>query len=208
MPTHIRAHITWQCGSMLPRDAHQITPCFRHQSLLVEGAPEYDQLAQDLLDIFAGGPSFWVSKPGNQCTVKLYEIKPAVAGQPNRPKATKVKNPATSAEATCFREAALCLSFYGGQNFPTQRGRLYLPYWLWGSASGLTARPAASDRTKVETLVPLLAGLGGVNVDWIVWSHKLQAATKVTNYWVDDEWDIQRRRGNLASARTAGTTSG
>lgn len=208
MPTHIRAHVTWQCGSMLPRDAHQITPCFRHQNVLPFDDVAWGDLADDLLDIFGGGPGYWVNRPSNQLTVKLYEIKPPVAGQPNRPKAVRVKNAATSVEASLMREVALCLSFWGGQNFATQRGRLYLPYWLWGTAGGLTARPAAADRTKAETLVPLLSGLGGVNVDWIVWSHKLQQATKVEHYWVDDEWDIQRRRGNIATARTQGDTGG
>jgi len=206
VPTHIRAHVQWQVGSMLPRDIHQITPCFRHQQELDPlGGVDWDNLATDLLTIFAGAGG-WVNKTGNQCTVKLYRIQDAVAGQPNRPKSVKIAAAGMSNEASIFREAALCLSFYGGNNFPDERGRLFLPAWVFSAA--LAARPTNTDITKAKSLAPLLSGLGGVNVDWITWSPTKKKATRVEKYFVDDEWDVQRRRGLQYTARVIESTSG
>src|SRR5688500_4821787 len=164
MPTHIRAHIQYQCGAMLPRDIHQITPCFRAQTGFDPlGGTDWDQLAQDLLDKMNGGTGFIFSKATNQTTVKLYEIKDPVPGVPNRPKAVKIKNPGTSQEATIPRELALCLSFYGGNNNPDNRGRLYVPAWLW--VSNPAARPVAADVTKLDGMAAAFAALGGANID-------------------------------------------
>lgn len=202
MPTHILAQCCWQTGSMLPRDMHCITPTFRVQADWDPlGGTDWDNLANDLANALI---AWGTASTNKQLTVRLYLIG---GTKPNRPKATVIKNPGLSAEPTIPRELALCLSFYGGQNDRTQRGRLYLPAWLIGATSP-GARPTATDRTRAEGLVSPLASLGGVNVDWIVWSRKLSAATKVTNYWVDDEWDVQRRRGLRPTTRTAGTTGG
>jgi hypothetical protein len=204
MPTHIRAQCCWQIDSLFPRDRACINPCFRHQSLLVEGAPEWQQLADDL----AAGINGWgLNSAGHELVVNLYEIKDAVAGEPNRPKATKKLNAGVSGATTAPGEIALCLSFYGGSNSPRERGRLYLPYYMV-NATAPPNRPSTAARTKAGDLVPILAGLGGVNVDWIVWSPTRKAATKVTNWFVDDEWDTVRRRGLKPSVRTAGTTGG
>jgi hypothetical protein len=40
-----------------------------------------------------------------------------------------------------------------------------------------------------------------------VWSRIEHAAHSVTNYYVDDEWDIQRRRGGRPTSRVSGTGS-
>jgi hypothetical protein len=204
VPTHIRAMCCWQVGSLLPRDMNCINPCFRHQGILPGDDPSWQQLADDL----AAGLNTWATGGGSrQLTVKLYEIKDPVPGEPNRPKATKVLNPGQFTDTSFPPELCACLSFYGGQNFPRERGRLYLPYWAL-SVSAPGPRPATADRTKANTLAPVFAGLGGVDVDWIVWSPTRKAATKVTNYYCDDEWDNMRKRGKTVTVRTAGTTGG
>jgi hypothetical protein len=199
VPTHIRASISWQMTSMLPRDAVQITPHFRHQAILPGDDPSWQDLADDL----AAGIDGW-DLGTRQLTVRLYDV----AGAPiNRPKAIKVLNPATFQSAVTAREVALCLSFWGGNNEPHNRGRLYAPFSLFsGSVPG--ERPVAAMQQKVADLVPIFAGLGGVDVDWIVWSPTRDAATKVEGWYVDDEWDTQRRRGLKPASRLAGTTGG
>lgn len=204
MPTHIRAQCSWQVGSMLPRDQVQITPCFRHQNPLGVGDTDWQNLCDDL----ANGLNTWGSPViGNshQILVKLYEIG---AAKPNRPRATKMLNVGNSSEAPSMREVACCLSFYGGPNAPRNRGRLYIPNFIASAATQIGPRPSDTVRTKIAELVPLFAGLGGLNVDWIVWSPTAAAATKVTNWYVDDEWDVQRRRGLRPTTRTSGTTGG
>lgn len=202
MPTHIRALCSWQSNSMLPKDVHQITPCFRHQQILpVEGGPEWDTLANDLIN----GLDTWdITSSTHEMKVRLYEIGGA---KPNRPKATVTKYPGVSAALPVPPELAICLSFSGGPNAPHNRGRLYIPYWCVSSSSP-GERPTGTNQTKVGALVPLFAGLGGVDVDWIVWSPTRTQATKVERWFVDDEWDVQRRRGYRPLTRTSGTTGG
>lgn len=204
MPTHIRSQIAFQVDSMLPRDVHTITPCFRHQNVL----PTDDVNWQTLCDDLHNGIKTWLGGAGSlrQMTTKLYEIVPP-SNDVNRPRATKQDNAGAFSPTSYPGEVCCCLSFYGGSNNPWNRGRLYIPVWMYSGAAP-TKRPNSSDRTQIGTLVPIFAGLGGVNVDWIVWSKSRSSATKVTNWFVDDEYDTQRRRGLRPTARTAGTTGG
>lgn len=201
MPTHIRAQVAWQLDSMLPRDAVQVTPCFRHQLGLIEGAPEWQDLADDLADAING----WHVNPTiHQLQVKLYDIE----GEPiNRPKAIAVRNPGSATGTGWPREVALCLSFNGGNNEPRNRGRIYLPYAKLGTGTP-DVRPSTTIRDKAAALVPIFANLGGSNVDWIVWSPTALAATKVERWYVDDEYDTIRKRGLKPTTRTSGTTGG
>lgn len=204
MPQHIKAQCSWQVGSALPRDRVQITPCFRAQQDLDIGGTDWQQLCDDL----ANGLNTWGSPiVGNshEIVVKLYELEQL---PPNRPRATKTLNVGNASEASIFREMACCLSFNGGAAGPRQRGRLYVPAFLAMSGTTPGIRPSTTVRDKVAALVPLFAGLGGANIDWIVWSPTNQTATRVEKWWVDDEWDVQRRRGLRPTTRTAGTTSG
>lgn len=202
MPTHIHAQVSWQVGSALPRDVMTIDPTFRHHAVLPGDDPNWQNLADDLSNALDA----WLPQPtGRQQTVKLYEIG---LPEPNRPKAIKVLKAGQFAEGSVPREIAMCLSFYGGQNTPRQRGRLYIPFWALSSGSTVGVRPTQAVIDKCAELGPILANLGGANVDWIVWSRKNNSATQVTNYFVDDEWDTQRRRGLRPTARKAAATSG
>lgn len=201
MPTHIRAQVACAVGTTLPRDTMQVTPCFRHQAILPTESPDWQNLADDLLEIFTG----WaVGAATRQWVVKLYQIG---LPKPNRPKAIAMANVGLSAEAGSFREMAVCLSFTAGNNLPQNRGRLYLPrIWLNSGAPGVRPLPAELDR--VELLPPLLAGLGGVDVDWGVWSPTQAAFSRAERWWVDDEYDVQRKRGLRPTTRREGTTGG
>jgi hypothetical protein len=201
VPTHIRALCSWAVGSSLPRDVMQVTPCFRHQAVLPFDDPNWQDLADDL----AVGLNGWASGSATrQLTVKLYEIG---GEKPNRPKAVAVNAAGSMSETSYPREVCVCFSFYGGRNAAHQRGRLYLPYWTLSSTPP-AVRPSVSHRDKVVTLAPVLAGLGGVDVDWIVWSPTRNEATKVEHVYADDEWDIQRRRGLKPTTRSEATTGG
>jgi hypothetical protein len=199
MPTHIRAMCQWQVGSALPKDVMQITPCFRADAVFPGDDPTWTDLADDLAD----GLNTWADTLKRQLTVKLYDI---AGTKPNRPKATAVRDVGHIDESPFPRELALCLSFYGGPNAPKNRGRLYVPLQFFSSTNP-GPRPTPTHRTKVGDLAAIFAGLGGIGVDWIVWSPTVDAATAVENWFVDDEWDVQRRRGLRPTTRTTGTTS-
>lgn len=201
MATIFRAQCYWQVGSMLPRDRFTITPHFQHQQIDIINPADWQALAEDL----ATGLKGWEMAPtAHELTVKLYKLDDE---PPRRPVATVVKTANQSAQPTYMREVALCLSFNGGTNKPNERGRLYIPH-VKCSNTAPAARPPQADRDKVAALVPIFSGLGGVNVDWGIYSPTKRAFTKAERYFVDDEWDVQRRRGDRPTARTAGTTGG
>lgn len=103
------------------------------------------------------------------------------------------------------RDVALCLSYFADRNLPRNRGRMYigpLP------SQNLTMRPDSTLRGALANLAEGISGLGGPNVQWVQRSTVLNRFANVTDYWIDDEWDTQRRRGLRASTRTAGTVSG
>jgi hypothetical protein len=201
MPVHYRAQCTWLgIDSALPRDGITIDPCFRAAA----GLSTPDAFASDL----ANGLMGWASGPFSvaQLTVKIYDIE---GTKPVFPVGTAIVNPGGLSASGNPREVALCLSFFADHNLPRQRGRLYLPCGAVGATgTGLGVRPSLGQRQKAADLVPIFAGLGGADVDWIIWSQAAQLAHKVTNWWVDDEWDTVRKRGLRPTTRTLGTTSG
>jgi len=196
MPPIKLATSIWH-SSALARDAMQINPVFNVQS----PAPDYADLVGDWITALRG----WGTNIGTaQITVKAYDVSRPT---PNYPVYEKTENTGTVGTANLPRELALCLSFYAGSNIKRRRGRLYLPL-VWGVGTGaLGERPTQTNIDKVAALVPILTALGGLDVDWSVWSKADGTARAVTHWWVDNEWDIQRMRGLRGTTRSEGTTS-
>lgn len=86
-------------------------------------------------------------------------------------------------------QVALCLSYYADRNLPRQRGRLYLGPW-----NATTPNASSIQTGLVMELPPALAAIGGLNVDWSLWSPTTQTHTRINHAWVDDSWDIIRSR--------------
>jgi hypothetical protein len=184
-------------SSLLPRDGIQINPVFNVQTPV----PDYDNLVNDWMVALRG----WGANIGTALMrCKAYDVsKP----KPNYPVYEKDTGGPSFGVANYNRELALCLSFYAGSNIKRRRGRLYLPA-IWGVVTGSAAeRPPQTAIDKAASLVPILTALGGVDVDWSVWSTADGQARAVTNWWVDNEWDSQRRRGLRGTTRTEGTTT-
>jgi hypothetical protein len=104
-------------------------------------------------------------------------------------------------------ELAVCLSFQGvkGAGFPQarRRGRTYLG--PLNTTAATSNRPAtallsnmASQAINIKAAVNALAG----NNDWCVWSVADQIAVPVANGWIDNAFDVQRRRGVDYTSRT------
>lgn len=100
------------------------------------------------------------------------------------------------------RQVALCLSYYADRNLPRHRGRIYLGPWSSPGASATSGQTSA-----VIQLASDLSGLGGINVDWSLWSPTNQTATRINHAWCDDSWDIIRSR-KLAATASRKTWSG
>jgi len=157
-----------------------------------------DQLAQDTANLWA---TYRLYPAGvTRVTAKIYDMQQA---EPRTPLATKTAAVNASATVSAPGEVALCLSFYASVNTPRRRGRLYVGPFANGS---MFLRPDANLTNAIVALKTGLVNLGGVDVDWMQYSPTLNLANKVTNWWVDNEWDTIRSRGLRATARTSGET--
>jgi hypothetical protein len=203
MPTHLMLRCAWQFEDTDPKNQAVMTPHFRHQfdPLTLTGV-DATALATDLATALMA----WAVPGTKKLTVTAYDVQGA---KPNYPLA-KVTQGTGPTPLNSMSQQACCLSFYGTRNIPRERGRLYTPSFLLANSAVDFSLPRISSvfRSKVAALVPIFASLGGSNVDWIVWSRVGNKATRVENYFVDEGWDIQRRRKLKSTARTTGTTTG
>lgn len=153
---------------------------------------DYQDLADDLRDIYAN--QGWTQ--GAKIEVRAYDMADA---KPREERAYSTVTMPNTFRA-CPRQIAVCLSFYADRNLPRRRGRIYTGPWV-GSAD----KPTDLIMDGLISMAQALAGLGGVNVDWSVYSPTNAAAGQDSHYrvseaWVDDSWDVIRSR-KLPSTR-------
>jgi hypothetical protein len=102
-------------------------------------------------------------------------------------------------------ELAVCVSYYATLNRPRMRGRAYIGPWVSVQEDvGTTerSRPPAVIRDSLAATFKRLIDKPAEVVQLAVYSTVDSVARVVTNGWVDDAWDIQRRRGQDAETRT------
>jgi hypothetical protein len=177
-----------------PRDRIVMTPHFNDQGPGGDTQSLVDDLAdryEEIFSVFTG--EIKVTAYDAEGTPPVYPVAEAirragVVGSPNAP-----------------RELAVCLSFYHERNLPRNRGRLYIPAGFLNIGTQTTKPPMPI------AIMPLLAtaftDLGGLNVDWSVYSKVDGEPKKVTHWWYDNEWDVMRSRGLKADSRLLQTTS-
>jgi hypothetical protein len=189
-----RAQIAVGADTAFPRDRVTLTPHFNDSS---DGNAQ--TLATDLADKMN---VFHAST--REVVVKVYD---AQKPKPNPPMATATRSAGLFPASPTNRDIALCLSYYATTNAPRHRGRIYIPAF-WFSTGSIGVRPTNAQMQAIEQFVTMFATSGPSSVVWCVYSRKDQVARNVTNWWVDDEWDTQRRRGLRPSTRNTGTTPG
>lgn len=188
-----RLQVSWLYDTAAAKDKVVITPHFND----VGATTDPQNLCDDLL---AGLQT--ITNHAGEVQVKAYDAQGSV---PVYPEGDAIVHKGTPTAVNYPRELAVCLSFYGERNVKRQRGRLYLPlYYLGLSAPGL--RPSLPI-AKIDATKDLFANLGGPDVDWCVYSRVLNKAFSVTDWWYDNEWDIQRSRGGRGLQRMQGVTS-
>jgi hypothetical protein len=109
-------------------------------------------------------------------------------------------------------EVALCLSYQADKVAGTpqsrRRGRIYLgPLNGQAQNAGDGTLPATAFMNAVAARAAALAGASDTDAEWtwVVHSAKYGTDATVTNGWVDNAFDTQRRRGQRATARTTWT---
>lgn len=196
-----RAQVSLPMDTAFPRDAMVVTPCFKTTAIGDAGA-------QSIADDLCAGVETWFGAAVN-CTTKLYDLDETPSGPPVAQKT--VNGGASPLTSQCPRDVALCLSFYADSNTARRRGRLFLPApWVLkhSATSSVGREPTTAQQTACKDWATIMAGIGGLVCDWVVWSGASHDAHTVTNYYVDNEWDTQRKRGLRPTSRITGTTSG
>lgn len=142
----------------------------------------------------------------NGHSIKAYDMADP---EPRAPIYDGTFNFATATTGTPLpTEVALCVSFQGvrvsGQSQARRRGRVYL--------GPLATDNMTSPGRPSSGLVSAAAGFGndllsssldsGVARVWSVYSPSNDDLVPVANGWVDNAYDIQRRRGVVPTART------
>lgn len=185
-----RAQIGFVMDSVLPRDIILITPHYT--------GSDPQALADGLSTNLQANVNVGAAQ---KFTVNVYN---AQGPPPHHPLGTATHG-ATTGSTAGPREVALCLSYYATKNQPRLRGRLYLPNGLISGASTIVARPTTAQRSAAMSFGPTLFKTLPAGVAPVVYSKKNDSSAPITDYWVDDEWDIVRSRGNRATTRSTGT---
>ncbi len=142
---------------------------------------------------------------GNGHIIKLTDLDDP---QPRYPFYEEVWNMSSApSTASLPPEVAICMSFQGDRVSGTpqarRRGRIYVGP-LRSSTLGTDGRPSAGTMASMDALASafLTAALGMASTDWGIWSETGSIFTPVTNGWIDNEYDTQRRRGRVATSRS------
>lgn len=168
-------------------------------------------LPQDLVDIEAAVFSFYddivgiISQdvPQTGHTLKIYDRGDPV---PRVPVVEVTYDfPSAPAGGSLPHQVAMCLSFQAvklsGESQARRRGRIYVGP-LDQAVCGTNGRPVSSAVTLLRNAGDaLLTFTGTLSVDWSIYSPTNGFSSVVDNGWVDDQFDIQRRRAREAISR-------
>lgn len=220
MPVYLRAQVNIPQASNLAADAAQNTLYFRDPGDDVEVAADS---AHDLItafyttfdqSIYSGATTL------PAVTVKYYDLTDP---EPRVPVFEAGFTITTGTGAGYPSEVAICLSFQGeresGVNQARRRGRIYLGPLdadVGTTSTGRVVVAPAAVTAITGAASTMATGLGQTAV-WCVFSPTTAgpqpwsagvldvAFTPVTNGWVDNAFDTQRRRGTDSLVRTVWT---
>lgn len=151
---------------------------------------------------------------GTTAEVRYYDMSDA---EPRVPVDTETIALSTTAGESLPAECAIAMSFQGatgsGVNMRRRRGRLYLGPVVLSAATTLSGRVAVASaaRSAIATAAQAVKNYAGsTDLAWAIFSPTTLAETSdldqafedVVSGWIDDEFDIQRRRGTIATTRT------
>lgn len=128
--------------------------------------------------------------------------------KPRQPISDTTMTALTTGASRSQRELAVCLSYRAayssGVTPKRRRGRIYLGPWTNGVVDTATGKLASATKTTIVNAAQVLinAHQASALYSWVVYSPTTDVAGtgetggfEVIEAWVDDELDIQRRRG-------------
>lgn len=208
----VRFQVQFTAASALPEDV--ITNTFHF-----EGPPSVDiENPLDMIEDFytqtpsgASAIQEWFSSDsyGGDALITAYNMEDP---KPRAPIATREFEVVPSSTNGYPQEVALVLSYQAdpvsGISQARRRGRLYIGGLI--PSAGNDSRPGAAIITSLVRNAQdlLLASNASINWKWVVYSPTRAASSsvadafaEVTNGWVDNAWDTQRRRGLAPTTR-------
>lgn len=200
IPNVWRAQVVLQGVSDLPEDRYVTTWAFRGGTA--------DQVAGALREFWGtptttGGPItlLWIGGAVSPTRINTINVYALADPPPREPQAFTLAAKGGTAPTALPSEVAVCLSFYSERNLPRRRGRVYIgPLGTTALRPGAgAARPAQDLRDHLVLAAQRLGNRG--DVEWGVVSKAAAAFYPITNGWVDDAFDTQRRRGEAPTSR-------
>lgn len=196
-------------------------------------AAAYTRADPVLVDSFGSYISPSISRT-NLPKLRTYEIAVETGEAISEPyEDTFASFPASNNATPLPREVSLCLSYHANlvgvaeevadagdpgvaRDRPAsrRRGRLYLgPFNANTNAGPTDARPGNGVQEVSLEMARYLfsnpAPMAANGITWVIYSRQNGEVYPVTGAWVDNEWDIQRRRGlKRTSRKLAGTGLG
>jgi hypothetical protein len=210
IPGGVRAQVVLQGVSGLAEDRFVNTWAFGSQDAGSPADADLDAIADALQTFYTTNPvghtnkleDFWAGFMDTPATINMYRL-----GE-TPPRTPIVYDFAISPGGSnpFPAEVALCLSFFSGRNLPRRRGRIYFgPLAQNGAEPGPfpegDRRPAGSLTTCLTGAASRLASASLGLYPWAVLSGADGQLRPVTDGWVDNAFDTQRRRGVAASSR-------
>lgn len=174
------------------------------QSSGAAGGTEYDVITSSLETFYNTLAGKLSPAIANGWTVKIYDLADA---EPRVPVNEDTINPSPGGLAPLPAELAVCMSYksavVSGVPAARRRGRLYLGPLATGvlDSSGMIS---SDTRTVVTGAATAFADdIGAVaGLTWELYSPTDDIMRRITSVYVDNAFDVQRRRGVDASART------
>lgn len=197
----IRCTVTFAIDSGIPEDRPVNTWAF---TAVDKSTPVSDEITDDLIAFYnAVSGAFSGIYAQNGHVIKFYDLADP---QPRAPYYERTFNLTSNpTQSPLPSELAICVSFQGnrvsGQDQKRRRGRVYLGPLATGQNDN--GRPLGTTLTAINAAADdlLTASNGSANYAWCVYSRTDDAMVVVTNGWVDDAFDVQRRRGLAPTTR-------
>lgn len=205
--SQIRAQITFPFFTNLPTDVITNTLYFQGSGTFAE---DYPDLVAPLNAFYESCYAIGIANYIDEAlaTIKFYDMEQPA---PRVPEVESLAFDVTNSVSTVPTEVAAVLSFQGNQvsGVPQarRRGRIYLgglvPAQLTASAVDAFPILAPAFITDIVDAAEVLRDTtNGLSIGWRVYSPTLGTFAAVSNGWVDNSPDTQRRRSVNASQRT------
>lgn len=201
MPEHYKILFRLPMDSGVPNDAVINTWHVEVEDLstgLTDAIAALDDFYGDVSSVFSQNVDF------ANATFTAYKMSDP---EPRAPTAVVASTPHTSGTTALPSELAICLSFQGsrisGTSQARRRGRVYLGPLMnvQNTTTSTVILNSTVDQIRDAAATLLAASDADADWRWCVYSTVNDALVTVSNGWVDNAFDIQRRRGITATQR-------